>query len=134
MPQDWLVLPFGEHSRLSRHGTSEIALENGLIRRTFRLAPNCATVGLDNLMSGEAMLRAVKPEAMVEIDGKKYSVGGLIGQPNLAFLRPDWLEKMTADSDAFQFRNFNVGIPEEPVQWRHSRSNTTIQACLALKF
>jgi len=49
--------------------TNELVLANGLVARTFRLTPNAATVGLDNLISGEAILRGVKPEAVVELDG-----------------------------------------------------------------
>ncbi len=54
----------------------EVALDNGLVRRTFRLAPNGATVGLANLVTGQAVLRGVKPEATVTLDGARYDVGG----------------------------------------------------------
>ena len=79
---------------------SELVLDNGLIRRTWRLAPNGACVGFDNLMNGEAMLRSVRPEARVTIDGVRYDVGGLVGQPNHAYLAPIWLNAMRADAAA----------------------------------
>ncbi len=44
-------------------------------------------------MTGESMLRAVKPEAKVEIDGMKFDVGGLVGQPDHAYLLDEWLER-----------------------------------------
>ncbi len=40
-----------------------LTMNNGLIRRTWRLGPNGATVGFENLMTGETILRGVKPEA-----------------------------------------------------------------------
>ena len=46
----------------------EITLGNGLIRRVFRLAPNAAEVAFDNLLTGAALPRAVKPEAKAEPD------------------------------------------------------------------
>jgi hypothetical protein len=42
-----------------------VALTNGLVERRFRLSPNAATVGFENLMTGESLLRGVKPEAAV---------------------------------------------------------------------
>ena len=101
---DWLIDPTPFTARVFRGtGSNELVLANGLIARTFRLAPNAATVGLDNLVTGEAMLRGVKPEAIVEIDGTRYEVGGLKGQPNYAFLRPEWVEQLRADPAAFRF-------------------------------
>ena len=121
LKQDWLIDSIRERAHVARHGSNELALENGLIRRTFRIAPNAATVAIDNLMTGESMLRAVKPEAIVEIDGRKWDVGGLIGQPNLAFLRPDWLDAMKANPDAFQLREYHTGLTEAPINWKHTR-------------
>jgi hypothetical protein len=99
----------------------EIVLSNGLVRRTFRLAPNAATVGLDNLATGEAILRGVKPEAMVEIDGVPYEIGGLKGQPNYAFLRPEWIDDLKAAPAAFQFAGFEIGKPKERLGWKQVR-------------
>lgn len=100
---------------------NELVLTNGLLARTFRLAPNAATVGLDNLITNETVLRGVKPEAVVTINGQRYAVGGLKGQPNYAYLQPDWLVDMTADPSAFQFVGFEVGEPEERFGWKQVR-------------
>ena len=99
----------------------QIVLSNGLVRRTFRLAPNAATVGLDNLMTGQAMIRGVKPEAVVTIDSVRYDVGGLTGQPNYAYLTPEWLAKLKADPKAFQFVGLEVGKPAERFAWKRVR-------------
>jgi hypothetical protein len=91
------------------------------VARTFRLVPNAATVGLDNLVTGEAILRGVKPEAILEIDGQRYEVGGLKGQPNYAFLRPDWVDQLRADPAAFRLVGFTVGKPDERLAWKRAR-------------
>jgi len=101
--------------------TSAITLSNGLIRRTFRLEPNAATVGFDNLMTGDALLRGVKPEARVTLDGIDYAVGGLEGQTNYAFLRPEWIDTLAADPAAFRFVRFEVGVPEQRCAWKRVR-------------
>jgi hypothetical protein len=78
-------------------------------------------VALDNIMTGEAMLRAVKPEAELVIDGQTWEIGGLKGQPNLAFLRPDWLDKLTSDPKAFQYKTHRVGTTVAPFAWKRNR-------------
>jgi hypothetical protein len=119
---DWLI-----HTPQSRAGVyrganaHEIVLSNGLIRRAFRVAPNAATVAYDDLMNGTPLLRAVKPEASVTLDGAPYDIGGLVGQPDLGFLRPDWLDALRADPAAFQFTGFMVGKTQERFPWKRVR-------------
>ena len=119
---DWLVVPAQRRSMVSRTGDGkEIILHNGLIARRFRLAPNAATVGYDNLMTGAAILRGIKPEAMVQIDGTKYAVGGLLGQPEYAYLRREWLDTMTSDPGAFRFVGLETGAAEPRFAWKRKR-------------
>ncbi|HEY3281230.1 MAG TPA: alpha-galactosidase [Armatimonadota bacterium] len=118
---DWLVsVPKTKAAVLSGPGSQEICLDNGLVRRTFRLAPNCATVALDHLQNGASLLRAVKPEAVLELNGKEYPVGGLVGQPDLAFLRTDWIDAMKADPGAFRFESYEVGRTKERLPWKRT--------------
>ena len=119
---DWLIDGSSFKAGVFRgEHPNEIVLANGLIARTFRLTPNAATVGLDNLVTGEAILRGVKPEAIVELDGQRYDVGGLKGQDNYAFLRPDWLAQLRSDPAAFRFIRFEVGRPTERLAWKQVR-------------
>ena len=106
---DWLLdgTPYRAGVYQGTH-EQDVLLSNGLVRRRFRLSPNAATVGFDNLITGESVIRGVKPEARVEIDGVAYDIGGLQGQPNYAYLREDWVDQLTADPDAFQFTGFEV--------------------------
>ena len=61
---DWLVMPMPCSAGIYRGAhPQEILLSNGLIRRTWRLRPNAATVAYDTLMTGTSILRGVKPEA-----------------------------------------------------------------------
>src|SRR5437868_4310289 len=77
---DWLITTPKAKARIREIPKQhEIVLENGLLRRTFRIAPNAATVGFDNLITGEAILRGVKPEAQLQFNGVHYDIGGLRG-------------------------------------------------------
>lgn len=119
---DWLIAPTNFRAGVFRtESAHEIALDNGLIRRTFRLAPNGATVAFDNLITSQSMLRGVKPEAVVSIDGRQLQVGGLTGQPNYAYLLPEWLDEMETDEGAMQFVRFSVDKPKERFLWKRSR-------------
>lgn len=119
---DWLVRDIGQKAGVYRTPDGQgLALSNGLLRRTFRITPNAATVGLDNLVTGEAYLRGVKPEAVVTLNGRRFEVGGLKGQPNYAFLRADWLGELTAAPDAMVFTGFSVGATEERFAWKRVR-------------
>lgn len=124
---DWLVRATGAKAGVYRTDKpNEIVLANGLIARTFRLSPNAATVGLDNLATGEGLLRGVMPEATLEIGGTTYPVGGLVGQPNLAFLKPEWVDKMTSPKDAFRFIGFTVGKTEPRFAWKRVRHSADL--------
>jgi hypothetical protein len=119
---DWLVTPVKTPAAaVPSSDGKELVLSNGLIRRTLRLQPNAATVAYDNLMTGESMLRGVKPEAAVEIDGRKFAVGGLAGQVEYAYLRPEWVDSFTADPNAFRFADYQVGKPEARFAWNRKR-------------
>ncbi|MCD6393863.1 MAG: hypothetical protein J7M40_10180, partial [Planctomycetes bacterium] len=119
---DWLIEPVARRAGVfSKEDRREIVMTNGLISRTFRVMPNAATIAVDNLMTGESMLRGVKPEAMIEIDGMKFAVGGLLGQPDYAYLLPEWVEQLGADPKAFQFTGFEVGKIEKRFEWKRKR-------------
>lgn len=122
--RDWLVdtIEVGAQVYRTEH-PDEIALSNGLLRRTFRLAPNAATVGLRQLVTGESILRAVKPEAVVSLNGTRIEVGGLKGQPNNAFLLENWIDTLSAAPEAMQFTGFEAGEPAERMAWKRVRSH-----------
>ena len=120
--QDWLVtlVRTAVRAEQSENGKN-VTLSNGLIRRTFRLQPNAATVAYDNLMTGQSMLRGVKPEARLRIDGVTLDVGGLKGQPDYAYLLEEWLDDLHADPKAFRFVGFEVGNTKARFPWKRVR-------------
>ena len=121
---DWLVQPFRQPA-LVEEQDSQLILDNGLIRRTFATTPNFATVDYTNQITGDTLLRAIKPEALLAINGNEYEVGGLKGQPDYAYLDSDWIADLTSDENAFQFREYRVGKPEIRYPWVHRRSATS---------
>jgi hypothetical protein len=137
---DWLVQPVTEPVMVERSADSkEIVLGNGLIRRTFRLRPNAATVAYDNLMTGASILRGVKPEAAIQIDGRKFDIGGLRGQVEYAYLRPEWVDTLTGDPNAFQFVGYEMGETKARFPWARKRSSSDLPwpppgASLKLRF
>ena len=116
---DWLI-ESGKHPGGVFRGDDgrEIVLANGLIRRAFRVAPNAGCVAFDNLMTGESLLRGVKPEARLRLDGVDCDVGGLSGQPNYAYLDAETEEKLTADPLAFRFVGYETGKTRERFAWK----------------
>ncbi len=121
-PADWLVRGTPASPGVYRSTTPDtLSLENGLVRRTFKIAPNAATVGLDHLVTGEPILRAVEPEATLTLDGRAYAIGGLSGQPDRGYLTPAWILALTNTPSAFQFTGFTSGQPAAPFSWKRVR-------------
>ena len=119
---DWLLKSHDSKAGLYRNTKSnELTLSNGIISRSFRIEPNAATVSFKVLSTQQEHIRAIKPEAVVTINGFTMDVGGLIGQPNLAFLYPDWLNDMTANPLSFQYQGFSLGLAEKRLDWKRVR-------------
>ncbi|MCX6925841.1 MAG: hypothetical protein NT154_21940, partial [Verrucomicrobia bacterium] len=97
---------------------NELALDNGLLRRTFRTAPNYATVGLKHLGNGAEFLRAVGPEAVITIGGARWEIGGLQKQPDRGYLEPAWLASMTASTNSFRYVGHRLGRPAARYPWK----------------
>lgn len=121
-PGDWLLyeLP-AKAEAIERPEANELVLTNGLISRTFRLAPDFATVDFQNHMTGATIVRGVKPEAEVTLNGKPVEVGGLKGQRDYAYLDPAWLDELTATPEAFHYVSHEVVAPAAPYPWTPRR-------------
>ncbi len=116
---DWLIDPAPYKATITHDSVSgNIVLDNGLARRTIRTKSGCATIGFDNLMTGDQLLRSVRPEAVVVIDGVTHGVGGLDGQPIQNYLDPRWLRTMTPAAGAFQFVSMETGPTRERFPWK----------------
>lgn len=125
MPHDYLVDPsFAVAQAYRNNRGDEIILDNRLVRRTWRISPNGACVAFDNLVSGQAMLRSVRPEARIVVDGVSFEVGGLTGQTNHAYLANETLDAMVANPKAYKLVGVEVGKPTERLPWARKRPSS----------
>jgi len=119
---DWLLNPKPFTAELIQvEDADQILLDNGLVRRTFVTKPNGATIGYDNRTSGQAVLRAVKPEAVVTLNGHEINVGGLVGQPNHAFLTSEFVDAMRAEAGSMRLVDIELGEPKPRLDWLQVR-------------
>jgi hypothetical protein len=116
---DWLLSTPERPAGVFRGAApGELVLDNGLLRRSFLVQPNLACVELRQLVNGSSLLRAIRPECRVTINGQNYDVGGLSGQPVDNFLRPSWYSQLKSDPAAFQFERFEVKPIEARFAWK----------------
>ena len=118
---DWLIdgSRYKANVSISDEG-KDLILMNGLVRRTFRLKPNIACTGYENLINDQQLLRAIKPEAELIIDGKKFNIGGLYGQKEQAYLLPEWVDSFTSSENDFQFVSYSESPIETRIKWKQT--------------
>jgi len=125
---DWLVAKTEEQAGV-KETDDRLTLSNGLLAREFVKSPSFGTVSLvlnstADFAGPKEIIRAVKPEAYVQLDEVTYAIGGL-GQEQtvLAYLEREMLN-LTSDAKAFQYTNHSLASPETPYPWtpgtRHS--------------
>ena len=119
---DWLITPEKSHSyvQVDADGTL-LMIGNGMVSRTFKLDPSLSTISMSNLMTGEEMVRAASPEALITIDGTEYSVGGLAGQTERGYLLPEWIDSLPAAESPFVLEGWEEGVIKERIHWARSR-------------
>jgi hypothetical protein len=69
------------------------------------------------MINGQQLLRALKPEAIVVINGKEYNVGGLYGQKEKAYLLPEWIADFSKGENDFQFVKYEINELKPFVNW-----------------
>ena len=72
-------------------------------------------------MTGQTVIRAVEQEGSLTIDGVEYSIGGVTGQTNKAFIDSATIGMLTPARNALQLVDFEIGEPKERVQWARVR-------------
>lgn len=118
---DWLINSEGYLAAITASKSGkEITLSNGLLKRVFRIQPNVACVSYENLSNNQQLLRAIKPEAELTIDGKKINVGGLYGQKEHAYLMPDWIDVFKANENDFQFKSYTISNIQPYIKWKQT--------------
>ena len=89
--------------------------------RIFRITPNLATIDYVNQMTSESMLRAVSSEGEITINGERWHLGGLDGQPERGYLKSEWIEEMTTKKNSFIVEDFEVLESIQTLKWARSR-------------
>ncbi len=118
---DWLVVPVKEKANIySSDDGKSLVLYNGLVKRVFRTGPNVACIDYKNLSNGQQLLRAVKAEARLTINGKDYNVGGLYGQKENAYLLPEWINSFRDSSADFHCTGYNISELKPQLGWKPS--------------
>jgi hypothetical protein len=97
--------------------TARLMLTNGLMSKEFYISGNLACVSMKNLSNGAEYLRAIKPEARVMLDSAWYNVGGLYGQPEMAYLQDAWLKDLVSKPGDFRFSSIEVTTPVIRYPW-----------------
>ncbi|CAF1266461.1 unnamed protein product [Didymodactylos carnosus] len=125
---DWLVdkVPFETTLKKTNRGT--LVLSNALVSREFLLEPDFATIDFrDNHTTKSSLLRCVKPEAIITLDGIEYPIGGVLSNAHCAYFNRTlfWTNK-TKDPMAFHFKSYDVLQPQAPFKYtpkRHAPSD-----------
>ena len=116
---DWLIDPTSFKAAVYRSSDGkDIILSNGLTKRSFRIAPNLACFDYTNLVNGQQLIRAVRPEARMTLNGKSFSIGGLIGQKEQAYLKPAWLDNMESSPNAYKYTGMKITAITPSVKWK----------------
>lgn len=118
-PPDWLISPVRQKAGVYQDG-KDIILYNGLVKRVFRTGPNTACIDFKNLSNGQQLLRSIKPEARITIDGKEYNIGGLHGQKENAYLLPEWVDSLRAGKEDFIVTGHTVSDIHPYLNWKES--------------
>jgi hypothetical protein len=126
--QDWLISNAAPYqSRIAVAG-QDIVLDNGLVRRSFRISPNAFCYDYTNLTTGQQLIRAVQPEAQLQLNGKWYNVGGVDGQKERAYLRPEWMPCFTANANDFSYVKHEIAELDPLLPWKGDKWWSTHKA------
>lgn len=122
---DWLVNPVTTKAGIFKSTDGkDIVLYNGLVKRVFRITPNLACTDYTNLATGRQLLREVREEARLTINGKSYNVGGLKGQQEKAYLLPEWVDNFTAGQQDFSY--VSCSVQAITPQLKYKRNNWSL--------
>ncbi|GAA5496077.1 hypothetical protein Rhal01_02258 [Rubritalea halochordaticola] len=115
LKQDWLLNNTSFKAEI-KTGPGTITLSNGLFERVIDTKLG-TTSAFNNLMTGQTIIRAVEQEGSVTIDGVTYSIGGVTGQINRAFIDEATLKALKPESNSLTLVGHEIGEPKERLQW-----------------
>lgn len=111
---DWMINASPYQAQVTTRA-GNLVISNGLVERIFHEG---VTVSLNNLMTGEGMLRSIRPEAELVLDQIHIPVGNLTGQPIHNYILPEWIKDSRPDSTAFEFKGYEVSEIEKRFDWK----------------
>jgi hypothetical protein len=116
---DWLITPIKQKAEVFLSSSKkDVILFNGLVKRTFRITPNVACTGYENMVTGQQLLRSVKPEARITINNEEYNVGGLYGQKENGYLLDEWVDTFTRGSEDFVLESYTMDSITPFLKWK----------------
>jgi hypothetical protein len=117
---DWLVSQNKHPAQVFYTADKKgIVLFNGLIKRVFTLSPGLACIDFKNMSNGQQLIRSIKPEAKITINGKIYDVGGLSGQKENAYFLTQWTNQLDVKAD-FIYKSFQIDSLKPYLNWKSS--------------
>lgn len=120
--QDWLLKPITAKAEVTKSADGkDIVLQNGLLKRVFRISPNLVCIDYTNLSTGQQLLRSVREEARLIINGKTYNIGGLQGQQEKAYLLPEWVDGFKMGTTDFKYISYEVKPITPRLKWNDTR-------------
>ena len=115
---DWLVKNADAQAGIYQTPEGHLVLSNGLVSRAFTLSPNVASIALEEMPTNTSFLRSVRPEAEVTIDGYRFEVGGLTGQPVHNYLLKEWIPTLKVNPESFRMQSYRVEPVKERFSWQ----------------
>lgn len=125
--RDWLVDKISDPTTITITPAGTLLLSNTLISREFLIEPDFATIDFRDLhTTNSSLLRCVKPEAIIALDGFEYNIGGVKPNTQCAYFnRTDFERNKALDTMAFHFSNYEVSTPKAPFAYTPKRSAPT---------
>lgn len=118
---DWMISTKHEPTRVEKGKDGNLTISNGIISRSFKLDKSGTTISYENIATGESVIRSVKPEALLTIDGNDFQIGGLEGQPIHNYLHSDWVKNLTPTQKSIKFVGYDVSDIEKRFEWKRRK-------------
>jgi hypothetical protein len=121
--RDWLVDKITDVTTVTNTSSGTLLLSNTLISREFLLDPDFATIDFRDLhTTNSSLLRCVKPEAIITLNGIEYNIGGVKPNAQCAYFnRTDFSRNKALDTQAFHFSTYKVDTPKAPFAYTPKR-------------
>ena len=119
---DWLLDPTS-YAATAVHSPErgQLVLDNGLLRLRLLVGERLAWTGIEQRTANQQLLRAAAPLGALVLDGEAVNLGGLLAQPNHAFLDDAWATGLGGDPAAFCGATVELAKIAPRMAWQRSR-------------